>query len=59
MLKLKCARHPRFNGINPRASCEICIALAKMRSEAYIKRITVITQEAKHEVSRKDLLSAS
>jgi hypothetical protein len=42
MLKLKCPRHPRFNGINPKASCQACITLSTIRNMAYVNRVTVV-----------------
>lgn len=43
MLKLKCTRHPRYNGqSSPRASCEQCVTLHTLRLMALNRRLTIV-----------------
>jgi hypothetical protein len=44
MLKLKCNRHPKYSGNkSPRASCEACVALYRIRLDAIRDRVQVVT----------------
>jgi len=43
MLKIKCPRHPRYNGkLSPRASCPFCLAIHTLRLRAITDRLIVV-----------------
>lgn len=45
MLKLKCPKHPRSNGINPKANCQICITLMSIRTMAFANHVDVVERK--------------
>jgi len=47
MIILRCPKHPRYKGmIDPRANCEECIALRRLRIAAEMNRLTVMNRPA-------------
>ena len=50
MLKLKCTKHPRYNGTkSPKASCYQCIEIQKLRYTAQVAHITVVDPKGSNE----------
>ena len=46
MLKIRCPKHPRYNGlISPRASCEPCMKLYRIRLECLVNRIEIVDKD--------------
>jgi hypothetical protein len=44
MLRLKCEKHPRSNGVNPKANCQVCIYLQTLRSQAFANGVKVVSK---------------
>jgi hypothetical protein len=43
MLRVQCKKHPRYTGErSPRASCEQCLTLHKLRLAAIEDRLTIV-----------------
>jgi hypothetical protein len=46
MLRLKCKRHPRYDGErSPRASCDYCLELYRIRCQAVMSRLVIVTSK--------------